>query len=160
MRVIIAAVGKLKPGPEKQLVDLYLTRCRAQGRLCGIGAVDVKQVPESRLNSVQERCREESEKLLSVLDGDAIRVVLDEHGEKLQSLKLSERVARWRDNGCGELAFLIGGPDGHGELVKSRANFSLSLGEMTWPHKLAQVMIVEQIYRSLTILTNHPYHRA
>lgn len=160
MRVTIAAIGKLKAGPELQLVALYADRAAQQGKLCGISSFEIKEIPESRLSTLGERRNEEALKLLKTVPQNAIAIMLDERAKQLQSRELANHMAHWRDDGTSELVFLLGGPDGHGSDVKQASQFSLSLGIMTWPHRLARVMISEQIYRAVTILTNHPYHRA
>jgi len=87
-------------------------------------------------------------------------VALDERGTVEASEKFAARVGRWRDGGTRTLSFIIGGADGHGERVLKKANHRLSLGAMTWPHMLVRGMLMEQLYRAHSILTNHPYHRA
>ena len=86
-------------------------------------------------------------------------VALDERGRDLTSRDLASTFGRWRDDARTRLAFLIGGPDGHGDAVRARADLLLSFGRMTWPHRLVRVMLAEQLYRAATILAGHPYHR-
>jgi 23S rRNA (pseudouridine1915-N3)-methyltransferase len=86
-------------------------------------------------------------------------VALDEHGQDLGSVALSDLVQKNLDTAVPEIAFAIGGPDGHGQEVLGAANVVLRMGKMTWPHQLARVMLAEQLYRSITILSGHPYHR-
>ena len=87
-------------------------------------------------------------------------MALDERGEALDSVGFAERLKRWRDAGVRDVAFLIGGADGHGAAVRARAEMLLSLGPMTWPHLMVRGMLAEQLYRASTILAGHPYHRA
>jgi 23S rRNA (pseudouridine1915-N3)-methyltransferase len=87
-------------------------------------------------------------------------ISLDERGTELTSTAFAAELRRFIDRGAAELAFLIGGPDGHADEIKKHAALQLSLGKMTWPHRLVRPMLAEQIYRSVTILLNHPYHRA
>ena len=86
-------------------------------------------------------------------------VCLDETGKGLSSTALTDWIRLRRDQGVASIAFLIGGPDGHGAAVRERADLTLSLGAMTWPHGLARVLLLEQLYRAATILAGHPYHR-
>jgi 23S rRNA (pseudouridine1915-N3)-methyltransferase len=148
----LAAVGKLRPGP---LFDLY-------------GEYAKRIVPPVQLREVEVRQRlpdaalavREGELLLAAIPPASTIVVLDERGIELPSADFAARIAGWRDGGVSDLAFLIGGASGHGDLVRARAGFLLSLGRMTWPHMLARVMLAEQIYRAQQISAGHPYHRA
>ena len=103
--------------------------------------------------------RAEGEALLAALPAKALLVALDENGKDLSSRELAAKLAAWRDQGTNDLAFVIGGADGLTESVKSRATFTLGLGRKTWPHKLARVMLLEQLYRAQQINSGHPYHR-
>ena len=92
---------------------------------------------------------------------DGALVVLAESGLTLTSDAFAARLSRWRDQGTREAGFLIGGPDGLGrEAAHDRADLVLAFGAMTWPHQLVRIMLAEQLYRAVTILTGHPYHRA
>ncbi len=102
---------------------------------------------------------QEAKLLLKALGDDAFPVALDGKGVQLTSEELARRMETWQDQGVRELAFLIGGAGGLDAEVLERAEFSLSLGAMTWPHLLARVMLAEQLYRAASILSGHPYHR-
>ena len=159
MRLTIAAIGRLKDGAERVLVDRYLKRLTAAKTL-GFGQIGEKEVPESRHATTAERQAEEAAKLLP-LAGDADLVVaLDEHGKLFTSAAFATWLGARRDDGRRHAAFLIGGPDGHGEPVRAKAHLLLSLGPMTLPHGLARAVLAEQRYRATTILGGHPYHRA
>lgn len=152
MRIWLAAVGRSRAGPARDLYEEYA------GRLSwplALREVEVKK----RLPSEELR-RQEAELLLAAVPAGAIMVALDERGAGLGSNAFAERVRTWRDSGVGDLAFLIGGADGHGDAVRRRADLLLGLGPMTWPHMLVRGMLVEQIYRAQQILAGHPYHRA
>ena len=101
----------------------------------------------------------EAELVLAALPPDVPLVALDEHGAAWSSRVLADRIAAWRNRGARELAFAIGGAEGHGAGVLDRADARLSLGPMTWPHLLARGMLLEQLYRAQQILAGHPYHR-
>lgn len=152
MRLWLAAVGKVKPGPEKTLFDQYAKRLVPPLTLC--------EVEEKRPLPVPERKAQEAKLLLSAIPEKARIVALDERGTSLTSVALSERVGAWRDDGVADLAFLIGGADGHDPSVRDRADFILCLGTLTWPHMLVRVMIAEQLWRVQSILSGHPYHRS
>ena len=154
MKFRIIAVGRMKPGPEKALFDLYAARLRP--------AIQVQEVEEKRPLSSTEMKAREAELLLAALDdGKAKRavVVLDEKGKAFSSRDFATRLQRFEDDGGGEIAFLIGGADGHGAAVLDRADLKLSLGALTWPHMLVRGMLAEQLYRAQQILAGHPYHR-
>lgn len=152
MRFWLAAVGRAKPGPE---LDLYRQYC---GRLQS--PLQLREVEEKRPLPVQDRKNREGELLLATIPPGAIAVVLDERGRSIASEPFAEKIGRWRDDGVGDLAFLIGGADGHGDAVRARADLLLSLGPMTWPHMLVRVLVAEQLWRAQAILSGHPYHRA
>lgn len=151
MRIRLISVGRLKDGPERALLDDYLSRARKTGQSLGVKGPEETEV-EAGGGSDREGGR-----LLARLS-DAICVCLDEHGEAWTSKDLSRRLIRWRDEGR-DVDFLIGGADGLAEEVKARARFKLGFGPQTWPHKLVRVMLAEQIYRALSIESGSPYHR-
>jgi 23S rRNA (pseudouridine1915-N3)-methyltransferase len=158
MDIVFLAVGRLK-GPEQELCDRYLTRIGAMGRQLGIGKCSLGVIGEGRASTLKERQKQESEALLKKCMDKAVLIALDEHGKAFSSQKFSELIARIRDRGTPGLIFVLGGPDGHGEALLQRADFKLSLSPMTMPHGLARVVLAEQVYRAVTILGNHPYHR-
>ena len=160
MRVVVLAVGKLKAAPEQELAEEYLLRAAKLGRKLGIASVDFIEVPESRAATAPLRRSEEAIALLARASPKALMISLDERGMELTSTAFAAELRRFIDRGAAELAFLIGGPDGHADEIKNHAALQLSLGKMTWPHRLVRPMLAEQIYRSVTILLNHPYHRA
>jgi len=154
MRLLIAAVGRARSGPEQALFETYRQRLA--------WPLAVKEVEERRkLPSAQMMVRE-GELLLGALpkrSAGLLVIALDPRGNALSSEDLAKRLSDWRDRGIDELAFLIGGADGHAAAVRERADFLLSLGPMTWPHLLVRTMLAEQIYRAQQILAGHPYHR-
>lgn len=150
MRVTLAAVGRLKRGPERELLDAYLARLP--------WTVREKEVVERR-NLPAEQLRErEGELLLDAVPREAALVALDPGGRELTSPQVAERLRGWRDTGV-DVAFAIGGAEGLSEAVLTRAELCLSFGAQTWPHMLARVMLAEQLYRAAAILSGHPYHR-
>jgi 23S rRNA (pseudouridine1915-N3)-methyltransferase len=149
MRVTIAAVGRAKPGPLKDLFETYVRRI--------VWPVALREVEARRPGAGPA---DEAPLLLAAVPPGAAVVVLDERGRDLPSAELAQRLGAWRDGGRGDLAFLIGGADGHDESVRGRADLLVAFGRATWPHMLVRVMLAEQIYRAQTILTGHPYHRA
>lgn len=159
MKVTIAAIGRMKSGPEADLLDTYLTRARQQGRQAGLSSIAIQEFPESRKPDTAARKAEEANALLAACPPGASIIALDERGKTLSSQQFADIVRRELDSGTSDLVFCIGGPDGHGDTVRNAASLTLSFGRMSWPHKLARAMLAEQIYRAVTILVNHPYHR-
>ena len=160
MRLLIAGVGKLKQGPERALCTHYFGRAEALGRSLGLSPLAVAELPESRAPTVSGRRSAEAEALLTKLPSDFAVVCLDPGGEQLSSDAFAETLAARRDSAAAPgLAFVLGGPDGLGGAVLDRAVLSLSLGPMTLPHGLARIVLAEQLYRAMTILAGHPYHR-
>lgn len=160
MRITVAAIGRLKSGPETDLSNRYIKRFDSSGRGLGLGPIKIHELPESREGNAGLRKKDEAGRLLQKLGDGAIQLALDEHGDSLTSTEFSELIAKQRDEGATELAFLIGGADGHGKQVLETARKMISLGAMTLPHGLARVVLLEQLYRAATILSGHPYHRA
>jgi 23S rRNA (pseudouridine1915-N3)-methyltransferase len=152
VQILIAAVGKAKPGPERDLFDAYVARLPWR--------VDLKEIEIRKESAVAKRRAKEAEALLKAVPQGARIICLDETGIALASEKFAARVKGWRDGGARHLAFLIGGADGHDESVRKAADLVLSLGPMTWPHMLVRAMLAEQLYRAHAILSGHPYHRA
>ena len=148
MRLI--AVGRLKDGPERALLDRYVQRL--------LPRLDLVEVPDARGAPVEAR-RREAQGLLGCLPANALAVALDEGGERPDSVGFSARLEGWLGSGR-PLCFLVGGPDGLDGSVLARADATLSLGAMTWPHMLVRGLLAEQLYRARAISTGHPYHRA
>jgi len=159
MRVLVLAVGRMKKGAEAELADRYLKRALQAGRAIGIRSIDVVEIRESRAQDSARRMVEESIAISTLIPEGAIVVLLDEKGEGLTSAAFADRVARWRDGGQASLAFVIGGADGLADTLRERARLILNFGQATWPHQLVRILLLEQLYRAITILSGHPYHR-
>lgn len=151
MRLLIAAVGKARAGPELELFRQYCRRLSPPPAL--------REVEEKRPLSGPQLKTREAELLLGAVPAGAVVVALDERGRDLGSEDFAARIGSWRDGGTQDLAFLIGGADGHGEAVRDRADLLLCLGRMTWPHMLVRALLAEQLWRAQAILSGHPYHR-
>ncbi len=157
MRILIAAVGRLKDSGETDLVERYVERLAP--RIAGVGPVTISEIPEARQSSVTARKTDEADRLLRAAAKADFRISLDERGKALSSDAFAKLLGRKRDDGIATLAFLIGGPDGHGKDALDAADLTLSLSALTLPHGLARAVLAEQIYRAVTILSGHPYHR-
>jgi 23S rRNA (pseudouridine1915-N3)-methyltransferase len=141
------------------LVEDYVARGAAAGRSLGIAVPAVHELAESRREAVAGRLAEEAQRLTAALPPRVFKVVLDERGKVVSSAGFADLLKRHLDGGTSDFAFLIGGPDGHAQSIRDSAGLVLSFGAMTWPHRLARVMLAEQIYRAVMILRDHPYHR-
>jgi 23S rRNA (pseudouridine1915-N3)-methyltransferase len=159
LRLSILAVGRLKSGPERELVERYVKRIEGIGRSLGVTGLDLVELAESRARREDDRRAEEAAALLERVGSSAL-IVFDERGQSPASEALAERVRSWRDDGRPGLACVIGGPDGLDPKVRQRADWVLSFGGLTLPHQIVRALVAEQMYRALTILAGHPYHRA
>jgi 23S rRNA (pseudouridine1915-N3)-methyltransferase len=155
VRILIAAVGRLRDAPEAALAEDYIKRAAATGRGLGFKAVDLVEVEGKPLAEP----RAEATALFRATPDDARKVLLDERGAEWTSRQLAEKLARWRDDGQANAVFWIGGADGASQSLKDQADEKLAFGRQTWPHRLVRVMIAEQVYRACTILSGNPYHR-
>jgi 23S rRNA (pseudouridine1915-N3)-methyltransferase len=152
LRLTLACIGRAGRGPERDLYEHYAGRIR--------WPLTLRELEEKKKLPPAELVRREGELLLGVVPDKAVLIALDRRGKVLDSEAFARRLARWRDDGVPDIAFLIGGADGHGEPLLQRASLVLSFGAMTWPHLLARAMLAEQIYRAQQLLAGHPYHRA
>jgi len=159
MRISLFAVGRLKTGPEKELASRYLDRFAKAGPAIGLEFSRLVEVPESRASNADTRKREEAAVLEKALAEGSILILLDERGKSLDSEGFANMMGRFRDGGKRDLMIAIGGADGLDPDLRSRADAVLNLGTMTWPHQLVRILIAEQLYRAVTILSGHPYHR-
>ena len=159
MRVGILAIGRMKQGPERELVARYLDRAAASGKSLGLTDFSVSEFAESRAGSAPSRKAEEAKVLHEHLPANTMLVALDEHGKTMGSEIFANRIGRWRDDGKQALSFVIGGADGLDPDFLKRAELTLSFSPLTWPHQLVRIMLAEQLYRTTTILSGHPYHR-
>ncbi len=159
MRLTLAAIGRMKAGPEQDLAARYLDRLRKAGPPLGLDFAGVVELPESRLATAPERKRDEAARLLAALPEGCRLVVLDETGKTPSSEEFAADLARLRDEGLRDLALVIGGPDGHAEEMRRSAVRLLAFGRLTFPHQIVRILLAEQLYRAATILSGHPYHR-
>ncbi|MGB9365033.1 MAG: 23S rRNA (pseudouridine(1915)-N(3))-methyltransferase RlmH [Xanthobacteraceae bacterium] len=158
MRIVVAAVGRLKRGPEVELAERYRERAVKSGRGIGLRSLDIIEIAESRARDAQRRMLEESIALANIIPERAATVLLDPRGEALDSNGFVKRLRGWNDSGR-DAAFVIGGPDGLAPTLSENATLHLAFGALTWPHQLVRVMLLEQIYRAITMMSGHPYHR-
>jgi 23S rRNA (pseudouridine1915-N3)-methyltransferase len=156
LRLHICAVGRLRVGPERALVDDYVQRFDRTGRALSLGPLVEHEVEDKKNLGVAA----EAVLLERAIPAGAVIVTLDERGRVMTSPEFAAHLVRWRDAGTQDVAFVIGGADGIAPVLRDKADFSLSFGAMVWPHMLVRVMLTEQMYRAATILAGGPYHRA
>ena len=160
MRVQIIAVGRLKAGAERELVARYFDRATLCARGVGIAGVDLREVEESRARRPEDRKAGEARAIAALLPPGARVLALDERGRAMPSEAFAAEMGAARDRGLAAFCLVIGGPDGLDPDFAAAAAAKLAFGAMTWPHQLVRVMAAEQVYRAMTILGGHPYHRA
>ena len=159
MRVGLFAVGRLKSGPEKDLAARYFDRFAKAGPAVGLEFSRIAEVAESRASNAETRKRDEAGMLLKSLPEAGVLILLDERGKALDSEAFANALGNYRDQGKRDLTIAIGGADGLDPALYDRADMTLCLGKMTWPHQIVRTLIAEQLYRAVTILSGHPYHR-
>ena len=160
MRIVVAAVGRLKQGPERELAERYRKRAVDVGRSAGVSAFDIIEIKESRAGAGSRRMLEESIAIANIIADDAVTVLLDERGESMSSSSLAGRLHGWRASNTPSVAFIIGGHDGLAPSLREKSTLAIAFGSATWPHQLVRIMLLEQLYRAVTILAGHPYHRS
>lgn len=160
MRLHIIAVGLGRGTQEGALAEEFIARASQLGKRLGIAEVRCQEIAVSKQRDVRKRKSDEAERLASRVPTGAHLILLDAKGRGMTSEDFAEMLGALRDAGTRDLAFVIGGPDGLAPLPGKRAGRSLAFGPQTWPHLMVRAMLSEQIYRALTILAGHPYHRA
>ncbi len=155
MRVTICAVGRLRAGPELDLINDYVTRFDRTGRQMGLGPVNLIEVEDKKGGGQSA----EADLLRRAIPKGSTLCGLDERGKVMTSPDFAQKLAGWRDNGHQDLTFIIGGAVGIAPDLRAEADTLLSFGKMVWPHMLARVMLTEQLYRAASILSGAPYHR-
>jgi 23S rRNA (pseudouridine1915-N3)-methyltransferase len=159
MRVVIAAVGRMKQGPERELTERYRKRAADAGRRAGLNAFDIVEIKESRADDAARRMLEESIAIANIIPDRAVTVILDERGESMSSGSFAGRLQDWRQQDKPAVVFIIGAADGLAPSLREKASLAIAFGAATWPHQLIRIMLLEQLYRAVTILAGHPYHR-
>jgi 23S rRNA (pseudouridine1915-N3)-methyltransferase len=158
VRLLLIGVGRFKAGPERDLFERYAKRLAEITRAVGIAGIDFREIEEGRALRLEERRAGEARAIRAVIPAGARLVLCDERGKALTSLEFAADLAAARD-AASAYSLVIGGPDGIDPQLRDRAQALIAFGAMTWPHQLVRIMAAEQLYRALTILAGHPYHR-
>lgn len=159
MKISLQVVGRMKNGPEKDLFKRYWDRALVLGGGHNFNPLTLKEHPESKASRSAERMKQEAGNLLKSIDERAVVVAFDERGKSVGSPAFANFVRLKRDDGAGELVFVIGGSDGLAPVLRDRANLIVAFGAMTIPHQIVRILVAEQIYRAISILAGHPYHK-
>ncbi len=159
MKISLYAVGKLRSGPQADLIADFQKRIRGSGPALGIADFLIREFEAPKGLTGPKRQEREGALLLDAVPKGAKNIALDERGQNISSMALKDLVRDWRDDGVKDLVFFIGGANGHAPKLLQSADKKISFGAATWPHMLVRVMLCEQIYRTLTILSGSPYHR-
>ena len=160
MQLGIVAIGQMRGMAEMALVENFHQRIDASGRQLGITGLSISELREKRGLTGSEKKRTENALIADALaNRNGLVVALDETGKSITSRIFAEHMQGWLNNGHNEVTFVIGGADGLDDATRARADMLLSLGPVTWPHMLARVLLCEQIWRAISSVTRHPYHR-
>ncbi len=159
MHLTVFAIGRLKDGPERALCERYAGRIADSGRVLGLSGPDVVELAESRARRADDRKLEEAGLIRARLQ-PGLTIMLDERGKNFSSDAFAAQLQRARDSAARHASFVIGGADGLDPSLRSEGTLVLSFGALTIPHQLVRILVLEQIYRALTIMAGHPYHRS
>ena len=157
-RLFVIAVGRLKRASEQALVEDYLKRARPLLKRLGFAGIELREIAESRADTPALRKRQEADAIGKAGPKNAVLIALDERGDDITSRQFAERLRQQAATGR-DVAIIIGGPDGLAEELKAQAAWQVRFGRLTWPHRLARVMLAEQLYRAGSIAAGLPYHR-
>jgi 23S rRNA (pseudouridine1915-N3)-methyltransferase len=155
VHLTVLAVGTRSPGWVREAYDDYARRLKSR---LPVRLQEIEPGKRGKGIPAQRAMDEEGRRILAAVRGDTHLVMLDEHGRQRTSVALSEWLGERLREGR-ELAFAIGGPDGFAPEVRARAQETWSLSTLTLPHALVRVVLIEQLYRAVTLLDGHPYHR-
>ncbi len=158
MRALLLAVGRMKKGPERELAQRYGDRLVSAGKSVGLTGIDHVELPESRGAQPAQRQADEAQALLAKVPDNAAVIVFDERGKSIDSPTFAARIGDMIDV-ARRPVFVIGGADGLDYTVRDRAELVVSFGKLTMPHQIVRILVLEQVYRAVTILSGHPYHK-
>tara|TARA_B100000925_G_scaffold50850_1_gene33115 strand:- start:171 stop:653 length:483 start_codon:yes stop_codon:yes gene_type:complete len=160
LNINILAIGKVLNSPYSSISDHYISNIQSISKRSGVANFTVNEVEKSREKDAELRKQREFDSVTKKLDiQNSINILLDEKGKLISSTKLKSMLYEYQLSSKKNLNFIIGGPDGTSGKMKEIADENISLSKMTLPHLLVRILLLEQIYRALTILINHPYHK-
>ena len=156
MRINICAIGHIRNSPEEELIKDYINRFDRIGNIIGVGPIKVIEKEDKKNKGILA----EGQLLMDSIPTGSIICTLDENGLELDSYGFAKKISFWRDHGNQAVTLIIGGASGLSKGVKEKADLSISLSKMVWPHRLVRVMLAEQLYRAASIISRSPYHKA
>lgn len=159
MEIRLISVGRVREKFYRQGVEEYIKRLRPYIKVTLLDGLDYRISPRAREAELAEARHKEAAKVLSIIKSGEVLIVLDQKGQRPTSEELAVLLERCRQEGKNRLNLVIGGPTGVSARLKDRADYLLSLSQLTFPHQLAVLIAVEQLYRAFTILNYHPYHK-
>ena len=151
MKFILSCIGKMKQGPQQDLLTLYKNRLKTP--------LIVHEFEAKASMPTLKRQEAEAELLLTPFQDHGFIIALDERGKEFSSQDFADKIQDIKNQGYKTLGFIIGGADGLHPLLKERVDLFMCLGRLTWPHMLVRALLAEQLYRGESILAGHPYHR-
>lgn len=155
MKINLIAVGKKMPSWVNAGYEEYAKRLSHH---CRLQLIEIPLVTRSKNTDVSQLLEQESQKILHAIPNKSYSIALDVNGQAWDTAKLAKLLQQWQMQ-HHEINFLIGGPDGLSASCKQQAQQSWSLSDLTFPHPLVRIILVEQLYRAFSILSHHPYHR-
>ncbi len=150
LKIDVICISHIKNDAFADLIDLYRKRIQWPLNIIEL---------QSKHSDARKCQNDEAEKIIKHIHNQAVVIALDEKGKSFSSIDFSKKLEQFSHDGLNHIQFIIGGADGLTKDVRQKASLLLSFGVQTWPHALARVMLLEQIYRSQQILAGHPYHR-
>jgi len=156
MKFLVCAVGQKMPG---WIAEGFAEYAKRMPREASIELVEIRREKRSEGRQVDQLLYVEAQRIRAALPDRCHTVVLDERGRQVTTVQLAEAMTAWMRNGT-DVAFVIGGADGLDARIKHAADETLALSALTLPHGLARVLLAEQLYRAVSLLKGHPYHRA
>lgn len=159
MRISILTIGRMKAGPERELVERYRLRAQNNGKSLGFYGFDCIEINESKARRESDRLREEADILLAKADGARI-ILFDERFSSPSSEEFSLKLENWNNQSVASVACVIGGADGVASSFREKADWGASFGRLAFPHQIVRILVAEQLYRAMTLLAGHPYHRS
>lgn len=156
MNIKVIAVGKIKEQGFKLLVDEYTKRLSPY---CSFSVVEIPAQSIKDDSLAEKYMQEEADKILAVLKPNSFIITMEIEGKNLSSEDFAQKINDISKEGVNEICFIIGGANGIAQSLRAKSNFKLSFSKMTFPHQLARVMLIEQIYRAMKILAKEPYHK-
>ena len=155
MKISIIAVGRISNSFEAELVNRYINRFNKLNKLIGLSLMQIIEVDDKKYKTKKQQAK----KILEIIKAETNIVIFDQKGKSISSENFTKYLTNQRDSGVKKLVFIIGGAFGLCRSLYKESNEIFSLGKMVWPHFLARVLVLEQVYRAASLMTGSPYHK-